>query len=129
MRTRKDKFDVRESVVDNALEDGINRSGVRHGFEIGVLIDDDNNLLGQRIEISEYILQRAKAQRHRQNLGTDKLLHKAIDIVLHYALQALKVHLLILAALKCFSNESSLSNAALAVNHNGLSDIIFLQKS
>ena len=64
MGAGKDELDVRESVIDDALKDRVYRCGVVHCFEVGILVNDNDQLLRQRIEVGEYILQRIEAQRH-----------------------------------------------------------------
>ena len=128
MRTGDNKRNIGDTVVNNALKDGVNRCRLVHCLQVRVFIDYNHHLLRQRIEVGEHILQCRKLQRHGQNLRPNQLLHKPVNIVLQCALQALKIDFWAVEAFQRFLNQRGLSDTAFPVDHYGLSIIILLQK-
>ena len=115
MRTYKD-----------VLEDGIYGCRVVHCFEVGIFINNDNDLLWQSIQIREHILQGAKIQWHRQELCPNKFSYKPVDVILHCTFQALKVNRPIAARFECFLNQGGLANSTFAIDHYCFSNIVLL---
>ena len=85
VRARKDKLDIRESVVDDVLENGVNRCRVSRLFEIGVFVNNHHYFFRQGIKINKHILQGAEVQRNRQHFDSDQFPYKAVNIILHCA--------------------------------------------
>ena len=40
---------IAQMIINDGLEGGIHRLRLRHGFEIGILVNDDDKLLGKRV--------------------------------------------------------------------------------
>ena len=52
----EDEFNIDQTIVNDVLEDGIDSCGVIHCFEIGILINNDDDFLRKGVQIREHIL-------------------------------------------------------------------------
>ena len=102
-------------IVDDGLEGGIYHLRLRHGFEIGILVNDDDKLLGKRVQVGEDILKTWKRCCKGQYLQARELLRQPVDIVPHRPSQAFIVDIGLLLLFKRFLDQCGLSYPALSI--------------